>query len=121
MCGHPGGRRGTVARTTAGLVAETAARGRVDERPWGRAAARRTAPNVGPHEQGDAAFGSNPSVEYLPPRPGGPLRLRRVLPVLAATVAAAAAIAPADASAGRQFSHPIHVDVADKTGEPSIA
>jgi hypothetical protein len=50
------------------------------------------------------------------------VKIRRVLPVAAVGVALAAAMVPANASGGgRQFSRPLHVDTADKTGEPSIA
>jgi hypothetical protein len=50
------------------------------------------------------------------------VKLRRVLGPAALLALSAAAIVPASAAApGRQFSRPVHVDLTDLTGEPSIA
>jgi hypothetical protein len=50
------------------------------------------------------------------------MRLGRTLPLTAIVVSLAAVLVPTSAAAGgRQFGKPVHVDVANPTGEPSIA
>ena len=51
------------------------------------------------------------------------MKTTRLLPAVAVAASVAGLLAPANAAAGRQFSHPVHVgtDSLDETGEPSIA